>query len=178
MADVTVVINEGGLDVVARSASFRAAADRVAGQCVVKMKALCPVSPVIAVYAYPVPLGSSRGQAYGGRKIGRGLAVPGGRYVDRTRYPGDLPLRPSGYLRNSIGADRRGEDILIGPHAGYGRYVNDGTRPHEIRSHGPWPLRNRASGQVFGPLVHHPGTVGSHFIERTAAEMDGTRVDA
>lgn len=37
-------------------------------------------------------------------------------------------------------------------------YVELGTGPHVIRSHGPYPLRNAETGQVFGPVVHHPGT--------------------
>jgi hypothetical protein len=94
--------------------------------------------------------------------------------VLRRRLLGDLPLRPSGYLRNSIHADRRGPtEIAVGPYASYGRYVNDGTRPHLIRSHGPWPLRNRATGQVFGPLVHHPGTRPVYFVQRAARDLGG-----
>jgi hypothetical protein len=37
------------------------------------------------------------------------------------------------------------------------QYIEYGTQPHTIRSHGPWPLRNRKTGQVFGHTVHHPG---------------------
>lgn len=33
-----------------------------------------------------------------------------------------------------------------------------GSSPHVIRSKGPWPLRNRRTGQVFGRVVNHPGT--------------------
>jgi hypothetical protein len=143
------------------------------------MKAACPVSPVMPVYAQPVPLGSSKGQAYAGRRIGKGLAWPGGPDVSRTRYPGDLPLRPSGYLRSSIVRVRAPDGSwLIGPTAPYASYVNDGTPPHGIDSTGPWPLRNRASGQVFGPHVNHPGTAPAHFIERAAESIAGRRVAA
>lgn len=145
--------------------------DRLVARAVTTMKSLTPVSPVFPVYAQPVPVGRSRGPVYSGR----GLARPRGPARPRRRLPGDLPLGPpSGHLRNSIRAVRLDKDtILIGPTVSYGKYVNDGTRPHEIRSHGPWPLRNRATGQVFGRRVHHPGTRGAHFIERTAESLNG-----
>src|SRR5215471_14542850 len=143
----------------------------LAGLAAAMMKAHIPV------YAYPVPAGGSKGTTYQvPGAFGRGLALPKGPNVPRTRYPGDLPLRPSGYLRNSVrieaipGTLEHGGGYLIGPTAPYGKWVNNGTPPHIIRSTGPWPLRNRATGQVFGPVVHHPGTKGAHFIEATLVD--------
>jgi hypothetical protein len=46
----------------------------------------------------------------------------------------------------------------------YWATVEYGSRPHIIRSHGPWPLRNRETGQVFGRVVHHPGTPEQPFM--------------
>jgi hypothetical protein len=136
----------------AEGAESVAAMDIFAGRLVVTMKALTPVSRVQPVYATG------------------GATVPGG-----TRYPGDFPLRPSGYLRSSIHAFRVGPgEVIVGPTADYGPYVNDGTKPHSIDSHGSWPLRNRATGQVFGPHVDHPGTKAVHFIEKAAESMGGT----
>jgi len=90
------------------------------------------------------------------------------------------PLHRSGNLRSSIHAFRQGTPhdryYIVGPTADYARYVNDDTVPHIIRSHGPWPLRNRETGQVFGQVVHHPGTHGQHFVERTAETFQGRRV--
>jgi hypothetical protein len=149
----------------------RAAMDRFAARIVVTMKSLAPVSPVQAVYAYPVPLGHSTGPPHRGRPIAR----PGGAEASLTRYPGDLPLRPSGFLRSSIHAFRLPDgSIIIGPTADYAEYVNNGTPPHDIYSTGPWPLRNRASGQIFGQHVRHPGTKATHFIERSAEAVGGT----
>lgn len=86
------------------------------------------------------------------------------------------PLHRSGNLRSSIHAFRDDHgDVAVGPTADYARYVNDGTVPHIIESHGDWPLRNRETGQVFGRIVHHPGTHGAHFIERTADTMNDRR---
>lgn len=39
-----------------------------------------------------------------------------------------------------------------------GLFIEVGTRPHVIESHGNYPLRNAATGQVFGKKVNHPGT--------------------
>jgi hypothetical protein len=75
---------------------------------------------------------------------------------------------PSGWLRSSIGWDlsRDGEGLhaTIGTDVDYAAYVEFGTRPHEIRSHGDYPLRNRRTGQVFGRVVHHPGTQAQPYL--------------
>jgi hypothetical protein len=135
----------------------------VAGRLVVAMKRAAPVSKVQRVYANPVPMGTSTGK--------------GG--YPRTRYQGDLPLRPSGYLRNSIRAFVMPDgSVIVGPTASYGRFVNEGTPPHVIRSTGPWPLRNRATGQVFGPVVNHPGTAPSYFVQRAVMTLRGVVVKA
>lgn len=46
----------------------------------------------------------------------------------------------------------------------YWHTVEYGSAPHKIRSTGPWPLRNRETGQVFGREVNHPGTPEQPFI--------------
>jgi hypothetical protein len=154
VANVRVIINPVGIRATANDPRVRAGLDRLAADCVNDMKRKCPVSPVFPVYATG------------------GATVPGGR-----RYAGDFPLRPSGYLRSSIGKWPGGPgEFIIGASADYAPYVNHDTVRHIIRSHGPWPLRNRATGQVFGPVVHHPGTRGSYFVERTAAALDGKRI--
>jgi hypothetical protein len=153
MAEVRVVLNQGAIAMLGdpnRNAYLARAMAATAGRITNSMKRLAPVSPV-----YPVS----------------GATVPGGR-----RYGGDFPLRPSGYMRSSIRAYRMPDgSIIIGPSADYSAYVNDGTRPHTITSHGPWPLRNRATGRVFGPLVHHPGTRAVRFVERSIEGL-GTEV--
>lgn len=174
MGEVRVVFHEGQLQLLGSKPDVQATVARLAATAKQRMKYHCPVSPVFPTYADPVTLGYSVGQAY--QRRGAGLARRGGAPVSLRRLVGDLPLRPSGYLRNSIEMFRVPGGFDIGPTADYGRYVNQGTRPHIIRSHGPWPLRNRATGQVFGRTVHHPGTAPSYFVQRTAAEMDGTVV--
>ena len=97
------------------------------------------------------------------------------------------PVR-TGKLRGSIRLDAR--DALgrytsiaagnppicayeISVNVSYAAYVIHGTRPHVIRSRGPWPLRNRLTGQVFGPKVNHPGTKPNDFLQRALREGMG-----
>ena len=54
-------------------------------------------------------------------------------------------------------------------------WVEFGTGPHWIISGGfalhmkrPYPLRNRETGQVFGPVVWHPGSPAQPFMRPAA----------
>ena len=92
------------------------------------------------------------------------------------------PLHRSGELRASIKAVPQPDgSVVIGPTKktddgqDLGTLIVQGTPAHIIRSKGPWPLRNRETGQVFGPVVHHPGTRPNDFIRPTAAALDGKR---
>jgi hypothetical protein len=152
---VQVVWNDASLREWAAYGVAPQAALQIAAKMVEQeMKRLCPVSPVQPVYAR------------------RGATVPGGR-----RFAGDFPLRPSGFLRSSIRARREADgSVIIGPTAPYGRFVNDGTPPHPINSTGPWPLRNRATGQIFGRHVNHPGTTATRFVENSVMVLRGFTV--
>jgi hypothetical protein len=74
---------------------------------------------------------------------------------------------PSGWLRSSIGWDLKrdpeGIHADVGTDVDYALYVEYGTKPHLITSHGNYPLRSR-TGQVFGKVVHHPGTKAQPFL--------------
>src|ERR1039458_8035668 len=52
------------------------------------------------------------------------------------------------------------------PRASYAPYVEFGTGPHEIKAVNKRVLANVQTGQIFGPLVHHPGTKANPFLER------------
>jgi hypothetical protein len=85
---------------------------------------------------------------------------------------------PSGHLRSSIrweiGHDARGPYVDVIADADEALYVEFGTAPHVIRSTGDWPLRNRRTGQVFGPEVHHPGTEAQPFLRPALDVMERT----
>lgn len=86
---------------------------------------------------------------------------------------------PSGQLRSSIGwkldTDRGQLVAEVSADTDYALYVEVGTGPHTIRSHGDYPLRNRA-GQVFGQEVHHPGTPAQPYL-RPALDVVRGQVD-
>jgi HK97 gp10 family phage protein len=90
-------------------------------------------------------------------------------YKDARRY---CPQK-TGHLRRSISKFRAGKSGYVVVSADYWRYVEYRTKKHTIRSAGPWPLRNPQTGQVFGPVVKHPGTKPQPFmrpaIQRTRA---------
>jgi hypothetical protein len=98
--------------------------------------------------------------------------------------PAGSPGHPSGTLRSSIQKFRQGDgSYLVGPTATtengelLGPMIEKGTPPHIIRSKGPWPLRNVQTGDVFGPVVNHPGTEAQPFIAPAAESMSGYTVD-
>ena len=59
------------------------------------------------------------------------------------------------------------EVIAGGRNVQYARFENDGTRPHIIKARRKKALRFVQGGQIrFAKQVHHPGTRGSHFLDR------------
>lgn len=91
--------------------------------------------------------------------------------------------RGSGYMRSHIGW-RYGRDTLglyavvestarTPDGAPYALFVEVGTRPHEIRTKGRYPLRNRKTGQVFGPVVDHPGTAPQPYLRPALDDLGG-----
>lgn len=72
-----------------------------------------------------------------------------------------------GNLRQSIKSAMvsilRGEVVA---NAKYAAYVEGGTRPHPIAVINKKVLANKRTGQIFGKLVHHPGTRANPFMAR------------
>lgn len=106
-------------------------------------------------------------------------------YTGPPRVPTrrDPVPRRSGTLRSSISKFRQpdgsyiiGPTDQVGPGVFLGALIERGTRPHGIDSHGPWPLRNAATGDVFGRHVNHPGTRPHPFIAPTAESLNGVRI--
>lgn len=61
-----------------------------------------------------------------------------------------------------------------GGHVNYAAVVELGGRPHEIRSHGDYPLRSK-DGRVFGKVVHHPGTPAQPYLRPGVSSIAGFR---
>lgn len=83
---------------------------------------------------------------------------------------------PSGYLRSSIksrvipaGSQFVG---IVGTTTGYAWYVEFGTSPHVIRAKRASVLAN-SKGDVFGPVVHHPGTKAQPFLRPALDDLAG-----
>ena len=109
-------------------------------------------------------------------------------FANRARAGAPVSREPnSGRLKRSIrvvARDARGRFASVGGEATISSYalvvnvphavfVVRGTRPHVIRSRGPWPLRNRVTGQVFGPRVSHPGSKPNNFLDVALRQMGG-----
>lgn len=109
-------------------------------------------------------------------------------YAQRRRIPvsrdGSYGRRP-GYARSRIkvtrGSDPLGPYRDVGSDAttpdgtSYPAILDLGSAPHVIESTGPWPLRNRATGQVFGRRVLHPGTRPTMWCRGSLEDIRGRR---
>lgn len=103
---------------------------------------------------------NERGLAALDAEIQRYVERAADQVADRARFwcPEKTGLLLSTIVREP-GTSKHTELVAVGGgDAYYWAYMEFGTRPHIIRSHGPWPLRNRETGQVFGQVVRHPGT--------------------
>lgn len=99
--------------------------------------------------------------------------------------------RPAGFARSQIhvarGTDADGPfwDVGTGDRAltpdgtNYPLILELGSRAHEIRAgeplpgKKPYPLRNRKTGQVFGRVVQHPGTMPYPWLRAALADLAG-----
>lgn len=76
----------------------------------------------------------------------------------------------TGFLLQSFGGSINGLTAIWGPdHAHettYSRFVEFGTAPHVIEAKNKKVLANKATGQIFGKRVNHPGTKPNPYMER------------
>ena len=75
----------------------------------------------------------------------------------------------TGYLLQNWGFDIGDLQARWYPKAAYAPYVELGTRPHVITAVNAKVLANKKTGQIFGKIVHHPGTRANPFLERILA---------
>ena len=76
-----------------------------------------------------------------------------------------VPVR-TGYLLQNWGFDIGTLQARWYPKAQYAPYVEFGTAPHIIKPVNARVLANAKTGEIFGTLVHHPGTKANPFMER------------
>ena len=85
--------------------------------------------------------------------------------------------RKTGYLASTVTKEVGNGQASIIANASYAKFVEEGTRPHEIRPINGRLLVIQVNGKtVFTPLVHHPGTKPNPFMHR-AAEAARNQVD-
>jgi HK97 gp10 family phage protein len=92
--------------------------------------------------------------------------------------PDGSGAHPPGWMRDHIRHEVT--TVASGPRcdiispASYSLYVEYGTKPHIIKSHGDYPLRDR-HGRVFGKIVRHPGTSAQPFLRPALDDLAGRR---
>lgn len=82
--------------------------------------------------------------------------------VDSGDLVSTIKMRFPGGLRGIVSVGGRGPLVESAPHW---RYVEYGTAPHWINSHGDWSLKSD-EGVYFGRRVWHPGTQANPFMRR------------
>jgi Bacteriophage HK97-gp10, putative tail-component len=103
--------------------------------------------------------------------VGRQLATLAQRVTQDAKRR--CPTR-TGRLRSSISWDLTPHPLAadIGTDVEYSWFVEYGTKPHVIRSHGDYPLRDK-KGNVFGREVDHPGTRAQPFLRPSLDAIRG-----
>jgi hypothetical protein len=86
-----------------------------------------------------------------------------------------VPIR-TGYLVQNWAFEVGNLQARWYPKAKYAPFVEFGTAPHIIRPVNAKVLANTKTGEIFGTLVHHPGTKANPFLEKiiAAAQPDIT----
>jgi hypothetical protein len=79
----------------------------------------------------------------------------------------------TGALATSIESEVNGQTIRVGSNLGYAASVEMGAAPHIIRVKNARVLANRETGQVFGPVVHHPGNKAQPFLRPSLFRQRG-----
>jgi len=80
----------------------------------------------------------------------------------------------TGYLASTIYKQVSDGEGVIGIGASYGKFVVEGTAPHEIHAPLGGVLSFIVTGKkVFTPIVHHPGTKANPFMQKAIDEARG-----
>ncbi len=80
----------------------------------------------------------------------------------------------TGYLASTIYKQVTNSEGLVGVAASYGRFVIEGTAPHEIRAAEGRVLSFMVAGKhIFTAIVHHPGTKANPVLQNAAEKARG-----
>ena len=80
----------------------------------------------------------------------------------------------SGYLASTIYKQVSNGEGVVGIGASYGKFVVEGTAPHEIHAANGRVLVFMVAGKrIFTPIVHHPGTKPNLFMKKAVDEAQG-----
>lgn len=85
-----------------------------------------------------------------------------------------IAARPTVSLRGGV-AFNVGSDATTPDGFPYPLVLDRGSRPHIIKSKGPYPLRDQ-HGNVFGREVHHPGTRPTYWCTNSINILRGVRL--
>lgn len=90
---------------------------------------------------------------------------------------GIVPVR-TGYLVQNWSFEVGNLQARWYPRASYAPFVEFGTAPHIIRTVNKRVLANANTNQIFGTVVHHPGTKANDFMGRilSAAQPEITEM--
>jgi HK97 gp10 family phage protein len=87
-----------------------------------------------------------------------------------NKQPGGGNLRQN--IKERFTNKLRAEVTSFAP---YSLYVEGGTKPHIIKAVNKKVLANKRMGQIFGKIVHHPGTRANPYmaraVEKTQAQI-------
>jgi hypothetical protein len=103
-------------------------------------------------------------------------------YIRTEKLSGQVLRAPTGNLRNAVRAYPPTSDqfpimgsVGIDRTAPYGKMLEDGTKPHDIRPVRAKALRFSVGGDIrFAKVVHHPGTKPMPFMRPSFAEKRGS----
>lgn len=101
--------------------------------------------------------------------------IPVGHDVSHSREPGyardriavRVTIGPNGFKVFEVGSDATTPEGFP-----YPVVLDVGSRPHEIESHGDYPLRT-ADGEVLGKKVNHPGTQPTNWCRGSLSVVPG-----
>lgn len=80
----------------------------------------------------------------------------------------EVPVQTGRLQKSIVGKNITQKSGVVSATAKYASFVHGGTSAHTIRVRNKKVLANQKTGQIFGRVVHHPGTRANPFMTRAA----------